>query len=254
MAHMAITGAAAGIGAACVARLKAQGHRITAFDIIEPEGVDDWIKVDMSDMADIAGAAAQLDGPIDALINNAGLPPKDDNAWDVLAVNVFGLRAMCEALLPKLADGASIVSTASRAGQDWRANLDEVKALLALDGPKGLAAFIEARGIDPLRAYCLSKEAVIVWNTLNAEGWQAKGLRGNTVSPSAVETRILGDFMVALGERARVSVARAGRAGTPKEIAALICFLASHESGWIKGQDIVIDGGMSAMAMADSLI
>ena len=78
-------------------------------------------------------------------------------------------------------------------------------------------------------------------------------MRGNTVSPSAVDTRILPDFMAALGDRATNSVASAGRAGTPEEIAALICFLASEDSAWIKGQDIVIDGGMSAMAEADML-
>ena len=253
MGHIAITGAAAGIGAACVTRLKAAGHRVTAFDIIEPAGVDAWVAVDMGDMASVAAAVKQVEGPFDALINNAGLPPKDDNASEILAVNVLGLRAFNDAMLPHLRKGAAIVSTASRAGQAWAENIDEVKALLALESPGELAGFIEARGIDPLRAYCLSKEAVIVWNMMNTETWLAQGLRGNTVSPSAVETRILPDFMAALGERATKSVARAGRAGTPEEIAALICFLAAPESSWIKGQDIVIDGGMSAMTLADSL-
>ena len=133
MGHIAITGAAAGIGAACVTRLMAAGHQVTAFDIIEPAGVDNWVAVDMGDLASVAAAAEQVEGPFDALINNAGLPPKDDNAAEILAVNVLGLRAFNDALLPRLANGAAIVSTASRAGQAWAENIDEVKALLALE-------------------------------------------------------------------------------------------------------------------------
>ena len=49
------------------------------------------------------------------------------------------------------------------------------------------------------------------------------------------------------------NVARAGRAGMPGEIADIIVFFASPESNWIKGQDICIDGGMSAMAGSDML-
>ncbi|MDJ0630948.1 MAG: SDR family oxidoreductase [Rhodobacter sp.] len=251
--RVAITGAATGIGAAAVRRLKAAGHQIVAFDIAEPAGVDEWVPVDMSDMDAVARAAAGVAGPFDALINNAGLPPRADNAVPVLAVNVCGLIAMAVALEPKLAAGAAIVSTASRAGHAWRANLDQVRALLALPGPEALPAFVADRGMDPLRAYCLSKEAVIVWNIAQTERWLAQGLRGNTVSPSAVETGILSDFKAAMGERAAKSIARAGRAGSADEIAALICFLAAPESGWIKGLDITADGGMSAMAAADEL-
>jgi len=251
--RIALTGGATGIGAATVARLKAAGHTVVAFDIAEPEGVDQWVPIDMRDMNSITTAAASVEGPFDALINNAGLPPRDDNAVDVLAVNVLGLIAFANAMLPKLAKGASIVTTASRAGQAWRENVAEGKALLQLTDPAQLPVFVEGNNIKPLRAYCLSKEAMILWNMGQAEAWKAQGLRGNTVSPSAVETGILGDFVAALGERATQSIARAGRAGSADEIAAVIAFLASPDSGWIHGQDIVIDGGMTAFAVADEL-
>ncbi|MDJ0826787.1 MAG: SDR family oxidoreductase [Rhodobacter sp.] len=55
------------------------------------------------------------------------------------------------------------------------------------------------------------------------------------------------------GYRAKTSIERAGRPGTPEEIADLIAFLASPESHWIKGQDILIDGGISAMMTSDMM-
>lgn len=251
--HIAITGAATGIGAETVTLLRSRGHEITAFDIAEPANVDHWIPVDMADMAAIETAAARAKGPFDVLISNAGLPPRDDNAVDVLAVNVLGLRAMTRALLPKLRDGARIVNTASRAGAEWRANIDEVKALLAIEDTADLPRFVADRTMSPTRAYCLSKEAVIVLT----KGWTrallTRNIRANSVSPSAVETRILGDFMTALGERASKGMELAGRAGSADEIARLIAFLASDDSHWIKGEDHLIDGGISAMVDAQAM-
>ncbi len=251
--RVAITGAATGIGAAAVALLKAGGHDVVGLDIAEPAGVDLWVPVDLGDGRSVAQAAASVEGPFDALINNAGLPPRAGNAVPVLQVNVFGLIGLTEALLPKLAQGASIVSTASRAGHAWRENIDEVKALLALPGPDAVARFVEERDMDPLRAYALSKEAVIAWTVAQTEAWITRGLRGNTVSPAAVGTGILDDFIAAMGERVAKNIARAGRPGTAEEIASVLVYLAGPESGWIKGQDITVDGGMSAFAMADGL-
>jgi len=250
---VAMTGAASGIGAAVLARLTAAGHRVTVFDVADPGPGADWIPVDLSDPAAIAAAAATANGPFDALILNAGLPPRPGNAVLCLTVNVFGLTRMAEALMGRLAPGASIVSTASRAGEHWRDNLAEVKALLALDGPEALPAFVASRTIDPLRAYCLSKEAVVVWTLRQTEPLLARGMRANCVSPSAVDTPILGDFITALGERAEKSLARVGRPGTADEIAALIVFLAGPDSGWIRGQNLAIDGGMTAIAATDAL-
>ena len=251
--RVALTGAATGIGSATAGLLKQAGHEVVAFDIAEPAGVDRWVPVDMADPGSVARAAASVEGPFDALINNAGLPPREGNAVPVLQVNVFGLIALAEALLPKLAEGAAIVSTASRAGLAWRENIDEVKALLALPGPEAVERFVAARDMTPLRAYALSKEAVIAWTVAQTEAWIAQGLRGNTVSPAAVGTGILDDFLEAMGERVAKNIARAGRPGTAEEIAAVLVYLASPASGWIKGQDITVDGGMSAFAMADGL-
>ena len=253
MMRVALTGAASGIGAATAAKLKAQGHQITAFDIAEPaENVDHWIATDMSDPASITAALGKAKGPYDALINNAGLPPREGQAEQVLRVNYFGLKTFLDGMLDHLTPGASIVNTASRAGAHWRDNLDEVKALMALD-PADLPTFLQDHQIDATRAYNLSKEAVIVLTMSQTENMIARDLRMNSVSPAAVSTGILDDFIAAFGDRVAKNVARVGRPGLPEEVADVIVFLASPASNWLRGTDIVLDGGMSAMAQADAL-
>ncbi len=251
--RVALTGGATGIGAAVAQKLKAAGHHVTAFDISDPGAhVDHWIKTDLSDPSSIADALAAANGPYDALINNAGLPPRDGLEDAILKVNYIGLCSFLDGMLDKLASGGAIVNTASRAGAGWRENLDQVKALMALDGG-GVAQFIADQKIDPTRAYNLTKEAVIVMTLARAEEMVKRGLRMNSASPAAVSTGILDDFIAAFGEKVAKNVARAGRPGLPEEAADVIVYLASPQSAWIKGQDIVIDGGMSAMAMSDAL-
>ena len=250
--RVALTGGATGIGAEVAAKLKARGDHVTAFDIHEPADADIWIKTDLSDPASINAALAQAKGPFDALINNAGLPPREGLAELVLQVNFFGLRSFMDGMLNKLSTGSSIVNTASRAGAGWRENLDQVKALMALE-VGGLPGFLEAQNIDATRAYNLSKEALIVLTMAETQNMLARGLRMNSVSPAAVSTDILGDFKAAFGDKVAANIARVGRPGNAGEIADVIIFLASPDSSWIKGQDLVIDGGMSALAIAEAL-
>ncbi|NQY59977.1 SDR family oxidoreductase [Cognatishimia sp.] len=250
---IALTGGSTGIGAEVAKKLTAKGHHVTAFDITEPaENVARWIKTDLNDSSSIEAALGQADAPYDALINNAGIPPREGLEAAILGVNFFGFRAFSEGFLDKLSEGASIVNVASRAGAQWRENLDEVKALLACSAEE-VSGFIEAHEIEHVRAYNLSKEAVIAYTMSQTEALVARGLRMNSVSPAAVSTGILDDFKAAFGAKAANSIARAGRPGHPQEIADVIVYLASNESAWIKGQDIVIDGGMSAMGMSDAL-
>ncbi|MBG6160708.1 NAD(P)-dependent dehydrogenase (short-subunit alcohol dehydrogenase family) [Labrenzia sp. EL_195] len=251
--RVALTGGSSGIGAEVARKLAELGHEVTAFDISEPQvQVSRWIKTDLSDPGSIQAATDAVSGKYDALINNAGLPPRDGLEEVILKVNWFGLRRFMDGMLDKLEPGAAIVNTASRAGAMWRDNLEEVKALMSLQ-PDELPAFISERGIDATRAYNLSKEAVIVMTMAETENLIARNLRMNSVSPAAVSTGILQDFAAAFGDRMVKNVARAGRPGLPEEVAEVIVFLASPESGWIKGQDITIDGGMNAMSVSDKL-
>lgn len=250
---IALTGGASGIGAALARKMTAQGHRVFSFDIAKPEidGVH-WTKTDLSDPQSIEAALSQRDGSFDVLINNAGLPPRDGLERKILAVNFFGMRHFTEILLDRLTPGAAIVNVASRAGAMWAQNLAEVKRLMAASF-EDLDAFCDANDLNATRAYNLSKEAVIVYTMQQTEAMIARGFRMNAVSPAAVSTGILDDFAKAFGEKMQKNVARVGRPGTPEEIADIILFLASNESSWIKGQDITIDGGMSALSKAEAL-
>ena len=240
--RVALTGGATGIGAEIAAKLMAAGHEVTAFDIGEPgESVTRWIKTDLSDPASI-----------NAAIEAAGLPPRDGLEELILRVNYYGMKQFLDGMLDKLAEGAAIVNTASRAGAAWRENLDDVKALAGTPADD-LAGFIAERGITPTRAYNLSKEAVIALTLAYTEDMIARGFRMNSVSPAAVSTGILDDFAAAFGDRMAKNVARVGRPGYPEEVADVVIYLASPESAWIKGQDFVVDGGMSALALSDAL-
>ena len=251
--RVALTGGSTGIGASIVQKLSNTNHDVIVFDVSEPaEGASQWIKTDLSDPASIARAIEQADGTFDALINNAGLPPREGLTEIILKVNYYGFRAFLEGFENKLSAGASIVNTASRAGAMWQQNIEQVKALMATD-IDGMAAFLADHEIDATRAYNLSKEAVIVYTMSQTERMIQKGFRMNAVSPAAVSTGILDDFTRAFGEKVAKNIARAGRPGHPEEIADIILFLTSPQSAWIKGQDITIDGGMSAMGMTDMM-
>ena len=104
-----------------------------------------------------------------------------------------------------------------------------------------------------MRSYDLSKEAVIVWSIAQVEPLIARDIRINTVSPAAVETRILDDFVTAFGERATKMMARTRRSGRPEEVAEVVAFLAGPQSSWVKGVDMPVDGGTSALLSADAI-
>ena len=238
-----ITGAAHGIGAASAARLLAMGAKIVAVDLAEPALACDWHRADLSDPASIDALA--LTGGFDALVNAAGLPPRAGAQEAVLAVNYHGLVRLTEAALPLMPKGAAIVSLASKAGARWRENIAQVQRFTALSRGE-IADFVAMEGIDPVRAYDLSKEAVIYWTKSNTARLLAMGLRANTISTAAIATRILPDFEAAFGDRAARGIALSGRAGTPDEVAEAVAFLASPASAWVRGVNLEVDGGLAA--------
>ncbi len=252
--RVAITGSSSGIGLATAKLLKSRGATIHALDVTSPpDGLGTFERLDVADPTSIERVAGATPGSLDALLCIAGIPPRGDNAAAILRVNFLGMRAFTRALLPKLATGASIVVLASRAGHRWRENIEQVKRLMALPAIADADTFVRDEKIDATRAYDLSKEAAIAWSMAMTEPLFAKNMRINTVSPSAVETRILGDFMTAFGAPVARNLERAGRPGKPEEIAEIAAFLASPQSGWLKGADIVPDGGISAFVTADRL-
>ena len=254
--HVVVTGVASGIGAALVERLLSRGCRVTGFDVAPPAQAGCAChRLDLGDLGaiDATVAAMAAEGaPVHGLCNNAGLSPRPGREVQILTVNFFAPRAFTRALLPRLAPGASVVNMASRAGARWRENLEQVKRLFALD-PRELEAFVRDENIDAVRAYNLSKEALIVWTLAESEAMTARGMRINAVSPGAVATGLLTDFAAAFGEAMARNVARAGRPGTPAEIAAVAAFLLDPDSAWLRGAELSPDGGMGAFATSDAL-
>lgn len=250
--HAVITGAASGIGLATARALRAAGHRITAIDRNDPGAAADlWLPVDL----DAPGARIDgLDGPVDVLVNAAGLPPRAGDEALILRVNFLALRRITAQIIPLMRSDGAIVNIASKAGGRWRENIAQVGRLMAQPDTTWLDDFVAVEGIDPVRAYDLSKEAVIAWSKAMTGPLIDKGLRMNCVSPAAVETPILGDFTAAFGARATRGIALTRRAGLPEEIAAVIAWLASPAAGWVRGCNIEADGGLSAQLDAESLM
>lgn len=253
--RVAVTGCATGIGAEACRILKERGDEVVGFDLVETNtNVDSFHKIDLSDSAFIASVLNEVDGKFDALMNIAGLPPREGLTATILAVNFIGLRAFTLGMLEKLNDNSSIVNMASRAGMAWRDNIDQVKALMGLSEDVSLDDFIAHHEINHVRAYNLSKEAVIVWSMAQTESLVPRNIRLNTVSPSGVETQIIDDFKEAFGrDRVEQNTKRVGRLVNPDEAAQAAVFLASPESSWIKGIDLGIDGGTVAMNISDAL-
>lgn len=254
--NVLITGASSGIGAACVDKLLTMGVKVTALDIAEPSSaVESFCQMDLNDAQSVIDATRFVDtcGPFDALLNIAGVPPRPDQQHAVLMVNWVSTRLFTTGVLDSLSPGASIVNMASRAGSGWRENLSQVKAVLKISSSEQLTEFLTESGIDATRAYNLSKEALIVWTMISTADLKSRQLRMNSVSPAAVDTAILQDFKTAFGPAVDNNLARVGRAGKPVEIADVALFLASKQSSWLKGIDLVVDGGMGAMIQTDAL-
>ena len=254
-----VTGGSSGIGREACALLAAAEHQVVLLDRAQPQAQASpraYVPLDQGDMASVDAAVAAVRGlglRFDGLLNIAGIPPGTAAPAQVLKVNFLGVRRLSEALLPLLAEGASIVNVASRAGAQWREHLPQVRELLALRDAGQADAFVQAHALDSTRAYNLSKEAVIAWTVAQCEPLIARGVRINAVSPGAVSTAILGDFRAAFGARVDRMIDRVGRPGDPAEVAQVLCFLAQPASRWINGADIPVDGGMGALAAADQL-
>ena len=252
--HFAVTGVATGIGAELARQLLAAGARVTGFDVTPPEGAAfPCYRIDLADLVAIQPVVELAQGPFTGLCNNAGLSPRPGRESLILTVNFFAQRVFTQAVLPKLSTGASIVNMASRAGARWRDNIEQIKRLFAVDPSKDLDAFIRDEKIDHVRAYNLSKEAMIVWSIAESEVMTARDMRINALCPAAVATGLLDDFAKAFGDQMAKNVARAGRPGQPEEIAAIAAFLLSPASNWLRGAEITPDGGMGAFAISDAL-
>ena len=234
-----VTGASRGIGRAVATKLAAQGatvvaaargdHAAATVDAIRTAGgTADLVSLDVSDAAAIeavvAGTLARH-ARIDILVNNAGIT-KDQlllrmrrEEWDaVIATNLTGAFALTQAVLKPMIRQKSgrIVCISSVVGQS---------------GNAGQAN------------YAASKAGLIGFAKSIAQEVGSRNITVNVVAPGLIET----DMTRAMTENAReewASKIPLKRLGTPDDVAAAVCFLASHEASYITGQVLAVNGGM----------
>lgn len=247
-------GGATGIGQEVCQRLMSAGHEVILMDRIEPEfAVTQYIAIDLTKQATVDAALTQLEGKIDGLLNIAGLPPREGLTGKIIAVNWVGLEYITEKVLPQMNDGGVVVNLASKAGQFWQQNMEQVKSLLALHDWAEVDSWCEGQGIEHVRAYNLSKETLIVWTKLLAARLLSRHIRVVSVSPAAVSTSILDDFMKAFGDKVAANLQRVGRPGSVEEIASTVLSVADPANSWLNGVDIQVDGGMGAAVFAEQV-
>jgi 2-hydroxycyclohexanecarboxyl-CoA dehydrogenase len=242
-----LTGGARGIGAACAEALALEGAAVAVCDIdsIAAGAVVDRlvakfdarslaVELDVTERDAVGRAVEQVErelGPIDVLINNAGIdiigPFVESTAegWDrIIGVNLRGTIYTCHAVLPRMIERESgvIVNTGSDAGRV---------------GSSGEAV------------YSATKGGVIAFSKTLAREVARYGIRVNCVSPGPTDTDLLAqvaDTSPGLREALERSIPMR-RVGQPSDIAPVVVFLASDDSGFVTGQTISVSGGLTMM-------
>jgi len=251
-----VTGISSGIGARVGELAVALGADVIGVDLNPPAPrLGAFVKADIASQQAIAELADALPPRFDALCNIAGVSGVT-GAVKTLAINFYGLRALSEALAPKIREGGAVVNVASIAGYGWRANLERAKAFVDPPGFPDIPALVGRFAVPDGEGYPLSKELLLLWTMRAAHQplFRGRGVRVNAVSPGPVTTPILKEFRQIFGDpRVDDDIARVGRAGAPADVAPAALFLCSDGARWINGANLPVDGGLEASVNASVL-
>jgi 3-oxoacyl-[acyl-carrier protein] reductase len=220
MKRALVTGGQSGIGAACIERFKAEGIETISLDLHK----DADLAVDVSDSTAISKAIAAA-GPIDILVNCAGVVGPTTPLWEIeaadwdktFAVNVRGTFNTCHAVIPGMIERkwGRIVNISSVAGKEGNPNLS---------------------------AYSASKAAVLGLTKSLGKELAQKGVVVNAITPGVIATPMNKDTSEQLLEY-MISRIPMGRTGTAVEVAALIYWLSSDQCTFSTGSVFDISGG-----------
>ena len=228
-----VTGGASGIGAEVVRLLRAAGRSAIAWDVQDAADVH----CDVTDPASVRAAGEQTVAThgvpthwtLSAGVGSSGmLLDATPEAWDrVMAVNAKGLWLTMQAAAQAMTSagvGGSIVAITS------------VSARLA-DRTMGF--------------YCASKAAADMLVRVAAQEWAPHGIRVNAVAPGVTATPMLGPPAHLEWTAGPVSRTPLGRLGQAEDVAAAA--IALHELGWVTGEVLTADGGLSLHSPIDPL-
>ena len=237
-----ISGGARGMGAAEARLFAREGARVIVGDVLDAEGAAvagaigeaaTFVRLDVTredDWTRAVALAVERYGALNVLVNNAGIGGSSrvedttTEAWDrVMDVNAKGVFLGTRAAIPALrrAGGGSIVNIASQLG------------LVGMD--------------DSSPQYTASKGAVRLLTKTTALQYAREGIRCNSVHPGPILTPMTeqrrADPVVYQRMLSRIPM---GRYGTADEVALAVLYLASDESAFVTGSELVIDGGWTA--------
>lgn len=253
MATIVVTGAASGIGAATVDRLKRDGHRVVGVDVQPTDVVADLASA-AGRAAALAGIRAATGGGIDGLVSGAALGPTCA-AEPVARVNYFGALAMLDETREMLAQGEAPSAVAiSSIGAVFEALVVPafVEACLAGDEEAAVRAIADKDGNT---AYVNAKHALALAVRQRAADWGAAGIRLNAVLPGTIETPMLDAIHAheGLGPAVKAMPIPIGRTAQPSEIADVITFLLGPDARFVHGAMIHADGGSDALVRPEVL-
>ena len=224
--HVAVTGAARGIGLAIAERLAAEGARLTLLDRDEPRL--DGATIRVVDISDRDAVFAAFNEPLDALVANAGIgggnEPGDHDRFDeILQTNLYGTYWCVRAAEPLLADGGRIVVTSS---------------------------ILSRIGVAGYTGYCASKAALLGLVRSLAAELAPRRIQVNAICPGWVDTdmtRLGLSLFEGLTQEEAWDVAKQEvplrRMSDPSEIAGTVAWLLSDDSVGVTGQAIDQNNG-----------
>ena len=240
-----ISGGARGQGAVEARMFVREGAAVVCGDVLDDEGKKleaelrdggfkaTYVHLDVTREADWRNAVTttvQAYGKLTVLVNNAGIlfrariEETTEENWDrIMAVNVKGVFLGTKAAIPAMrqAGGGSIINISSVAG--------------LVGSPQNTAA------------YSATKGAVRIFTKSTAIQHAKDKIRCNSVHPGPIATDMIKDTLAnkELLEQ-RMRRLPMGRVGTPEEVAYGVLYLASDESSYVTGSELVIDGGTTA--------